>query len=111
MFRFRVIRFFEFFVSSCCHMATMGKIGEYSNRSAEIWCSNLSLDCFRFFVKNYVVFYLVLLKFEMAEKFNIFEAISHILFPDGKEYDFEDGGEEEAEVLQLTEFEYICFFN
>ena len=45
----------------------------------------------------------MLLKFEMAEKFGIFEAINHILLPDGNESNFEDGGEEEAEVLQLTE--------
>ena len=42
----------------------------------------------------------------MAEKFGIFEAINHILLPDGNESDFEDIGEEEAEVLQLTEIDY-----
>ena len=45
----------------------------------------------------------MLLKFEMAEKFDIFEAICHILLPVGNESDFENGGEEQAEVLQLTE--------
>ena len=45
----------------------------------------------------------MLLKFEMTEKRDIFEAISHILLPDGNETDFENGGEEQAEVLQLTE--------
>ena len=45
----------------------------------------------------------MLLKFEMAEKFGIFEAIRHILLPDGNVSDFEDSGEEQAEVLQLTE--------
>ena len=39
----------------------------------------------------------------MAENFDIFKAISHILLPDGKESDFENGGEEQAEVLQLIE--------
>ena len=39
----------------------------------------------------------------MAEKFGIFEAIRHILLPDGNVSDFEDGGEEQAEVLQLAE--------
>ena len=45
----------------------------------------------------------MLLELEMAEKFDIFEAISHILLPDGNEPDFKDGVEEQAEVLQLTE--------
>ena len=34
----------------------------------------------------------MLLKFEMTEKLDIFEAISHILLPDGSETDFENGG-------------------
>ena len=45
----------------------------------------------------------MLLKFEMTEKLDIFEAICHILIPDGNESDFENGGEDQAEVLQLTE--------
>ena len=45
----------------------------------------------------------MLLKFEMAKKFDVFKAISHILLPNGNESDFEDGHEEEAELLQLTE--------
>ena len=39
----------------------------------------------------------------MAEKFDLFEAIFHILLADGNESDIENGGEEQAEVLQLTE--------
>ena len=45
----------------------------------------------------------MLLKFEITEKLDIFEAICHILLPDGNESDFENGSEEQAEVLQLTE--------
>ena len=45
----------------------------------------------------------MLLKFEMAEKFDIFEAISYILLPYVNEFDLENGGEEQAGVLQLTE--------
>ena len=45
----------------------------------------------------------MLLKFEMTKKLDIFEAICHILIPDGNESDFENGGEDQAEVLQLTE--------
>ena len=74
-----------------------------SKRSVEIWCANFRLDCFRFFVKYDVVFYLASLKFEMAEKFGIFEAINLMLLPDRSESDFEDRDEEEAELLQVTE--------
>ena len=49
----------------------------------------------------------MLLKFEMTEKLDIFEAISHILLPDGNESDFENDGEEQAEVLQLTENDLV----
>ena len=45
----------------------------------------------------------MLLKFEMAEKLGIFEAISHILLSDGNESDFEDGDEEQPAEFQLTE--------
>ena len=59
----------------------------------------------------------------MAEKFGIFEAVNHILLPDGNESDFEDGGEEKQKcsnllkliltriILSQSSFEYICFFN
>ena len=71
-------------------------------RSFEIWCDNFSF-LLQTFVKSYVVFYLALLKFEMAEKFGIFEAINHILLLNESESDFKDGDEEEAELLQLPE--------
>ena len=49
-----------------------------------------------------MLLYLVLLKFEVAEKLCIFEAINHMLLSNGNGSDFEDGDEEEVELLQLT---------
>ena len=45
----------------------------------------------------------MLLTFEMAKEFDIFEAINHMLLADGSEFNFEDGDEKEAELLQLAE--------
>ena len=41
----------------------------------------------------------MLLNFEMAEKFGIFEAISQMLLPGGSESEFEDSDEKETELL------------
>jgi len=52
---------------------------------------------------KYSFFYLVLIIFEMPNKFNIYETINHILLPDGNESDIDDGSEEEEKLLQAIE--------
>ena len=54
------------------------------------------------FVKSYVAFYGAQLKFEIAKKFGIFEAINHIMLRHGSEADFENGDEEGGSRIAAT---------